>query len=426
MKKSMNIILMLTVLILASISVSAQTIKIPSINVSMINQDPDPVTPGRYVELRFKIFNNMYDTTAKNFEVMLDPKYPFSLDEGEEASKSLGDLPGYGNSRNSIIVKYKVRVDDNAIEGQNPITLKYRVDGSDWVSIDYNVDVQTIDANLAIVSVDTVPESIKPGDKATIKVKVKNMADSTMKDITMKLDLTFSSIVPAVTASDAVAAFSALPFAPLGSATEQKIDTLTAGEEKTFTYNLIAYSDAVSKVYKMPIQITYYDEMQTKYTKNDIIGVVVGAKPDLNVVIDETDIYMGKNYGTVTIKFINKGFTDIKFLNVKMEHTDLIDVLSTHEVYLGNVNSDDYETADFKVYIKDGKKEGTIDFPIIVEYRDANNNLYQETYNLPLEIIDPAKLGQSNTPNFWWIIIVLVVIVAAVFFFRRKKANKGK
>ncbi len=43
----MKIIAYILVLTLLSISVSAQSLEIPQVNVSFLNQDPDPVGPAR-------------------------------------------------------------------------------------------------------------------------------------------------------------------------------------------------------------------------------------------------------------------------------------------------------------------------------------------------------------------------------------------
>ncbi len=425
MKKVSVITILILVFALSLFSVAAQ--KAPAINITFMNQDPDPVGPGRYVELRFRVFNTMADTIAEDFQVLLDPSYPFFLDENEEALKNIGDLQATGNSKNAVVVKYKIRVDDKAVESNNPIRIKYKHSKIDWVSQEFNVDVRTLDANLGIAAVESIPESIKPGDEAAVKITVKNMADSTMHDITLKLDLTFSEFLDKTTlsASDSIIAFNAMPFVPVGSATEQKIYTLGSGEESTFTYNLIAYSDAASKVYKVPIVLTYYDESGTLYTKNDIIGIVVGAKPETSVILDESDLYAGKNSGVATVKIINKGFTDIKFLNVKAQSTDDFEILSVQEVYIGNVDSDDYETADFKIYLKkDNKQERSIDFPVTVEYRDSNNNFYSDSYKLKLQITNPDKLGVEKGGGAGIFIVILILAVIGFVIYRRRNRKK--
>ena len=426
MKTKLFLIIGLVTLLLLT-TVSAQ--EAPRINITMMNQDPDPVGPGEYMEIRFMIHNSRAGTEAANFQVELDPVYPFSLDPNEEAARNIGTLPALGSGGNIIIVKYKVRVDENAVEGTNPLKLKYKHDNTNWISREFDINIQTIDANLAIISVATDPIKIKPGEEAVVKIKVKNMADSTMKDITMKLDLTFSSFlsqVATLTATDSIIAFNSLPFAPLGSATEQKIYKLEPGEEKLFTYDLIAYSDAESRVYKVPVVITYYDELGTKYTKNDIIGLIVGTKPDISVLIDESELYVGKQSGAVVIRFINKGFSDVKFLNVKLQDSDEFELLSTSEVYVGNVDSDDYETAEFDIYLTNGafKRERTIDFPITIEYRDANNYLYTEDYQLQLIVLSPKKLGISQGSSVGTIFVVLLVVGVGFFFYRRRRKRK--
>ena len=66
---------------------------------------------------------------------------------------------------------------------------------------------------------------------------------------------------------------------------------------------------------------------------------------------------------------------DIKFLNVKLDKAEGYKVLSPYEVYIGNIDSDDYETADFKINVDKASKEKVI-LPLTIEYNDANNQEY--------------------------------------------------
>ncbi len=409
-------------------SVLSVDVKAPAINVTMISQDPDPVGPGEYFEARFKIYNSYGGTTAKNFQAMIEAKYPFSLDQSESPIRSIGDLPAIGDSGNVVVLKYKIRVDEDAVEGPNPISLKYKYDGIDWIGQEFNINVQTVDANLAISGVETIPDKIKPGKEATLNIKVKNMADSTMKDISLKLDLTYSDLLSsstAVTPKESINAFNSLPFAPISSATEQKIETLKPGEEHIFSYNIIAFSDALPKIYKVPIEINYYDELETRYSKKDVIGLIVGTEPDLSVAVEETDLYAGKKTGSVSIKFVNKGFSEIKFLDVKLGKSKEYEIISADEAYIGNIDSDDYETALFKLYLKGStKNEKTIELPLKIEYRDANNNLYNKELSLSLNILKPEKLGIKKK-SFPLAIVVLLALGIA-FAYKKRKAKKAK
>ena len=405
---------------------------IPVVEITLLNQDPDPVSPGDYVELRFKI-NVVGEAKAKDFVVELLPTYPFSLDPNEVAQRDIGDLTTTGNGEYSIRLKYKVRVDEDAVEGENPIQVRYRMGTSPWITESFDVNIQTVDATISIESVKTTPEVITPGENAKVAIKVKNIADSVMKDVTLKLDLTYASYINQVTTttlSDSLSKFDTIPFAPLGSATEKKVKTIKSGEEVLFTYDLVAYPEAESKVYKVPIEITYYDELETAYTKYDIIGLVVGSTPDISVVIESTDLLVGKKKGDVSIRFVNKGLSDIKFLNVKLDEAEDYEILSSKEVYLGNVDSDDYEAADYTLYLNkdvDPEFAGDIDLTLslLVEYKDANNKAYTKNVYLPLRIYNPKKLSNGNGSSPIGT-VALVVLFVVVLWFAVKKFKKAK
>ena len=99
MKKIILFVLITFVLLIASASAAVLTglmtswpIETDSImRVTMINQIPDPAEPGKYVDLRFK-FENNGSKAAENVEAEILPQYPFSLDPGTSAVKSLGSI----------------------------------------------------------------------------------------------------------------------------------------------------------------------------------------------------------------------------------------------------------------------------------------------------------------------------------------------
>jgi hypothetical protein len=71
------------------------------------------------------------------------------------------------------------------------------------------------------------------------------------------------------------------------------------------------------------------------------------------------------------------------------------------------------------------KTEKTVGLPVEVEYRDANNNLYKDTYDLKLKILSAEKLGKSGGDNTGIIIGgVIVLLVAGFIIFRKISAKK--
>ena len=75
--------------------------------------------------------------------------------------------------------------------------------------------------------------------------------------------------------------------------------------------------------------------------------------PEVSVILDKTDITQKKMTGTVTLKVINKGLSDIKFLNVILKTSDNYEILSTSDTtYVGNLQSDDYQSVDYIISLK--------------------------------------------------------------------------
>lgn len=382
-----------------------------SIRITLVSQEPDPAEPGEYVDIRFKV-ENKGSKNAEDITLELLPKYPFSLDPGIDAIKKIGSVHGRQIGDIGVIVKYKLRVDKDAVEGENELELRYKVEDSVWIELDqFIIDVQTHDAILSVSSVLSSMERIKPGGTTNVKISLKNMADSLIKDIKVMLDL------------------DSVPLAPIGSTNEKTIMKLDAKKESTVEFNLIAEADAESKVYKVPMEIYYLDELGVEYGKNSTIGLIIGGEPDISVVIASSEIYSSGKSGGIVIKFVNKGVMDLKFMNVQLRHTDDYEILSLDEVYIGNIDSDDYETAEFNLFVKP-TKASEINIPINMEYKGANNEDYSKNIVLDLKLYSAAqtkKLGLTKGNSFVGIVVVIIIIVVGLFVYRRwRKKKKAK
>lgn len=379
---------------------------------NLVNQIPDPAEPGKYVELRWKV-ENFGSKDAENVIVELLPEYPFSLDPGVNPVQKIGRVWGRQIGEEGVMTFYKVRVDKDAIEGNNQIKLRYSLDnGVSWLNLEpFNVRVRTQDAILAIEDVSSTFDMIKPGEVSTLKVKLRNLADSLLKDIKVELDV------------------DDVPFAPIGSTNEKTIKNLNSGEIKEVEFNLMAEAGADSNIYKVPLNVDYLDWSGNAYSKESTIGLVIGSEPDLMIGLDSSEIKSSGKTGNVVIKFTNKGLTDVKLLNVKLKQSNDYSIISNVEDYIGNIDSDDYETTEFKINVKKTDKE-KVPLKMELEYRDANNNLYTEDVSVDLKLYSKKQsqqLGLEKKSSATGIIIVLVIVAAGLFFYiryRKKKAAK--
>jgi hypothetical protein len=402
-----------------------------SIRVSMISQDPDPVAPGDYVELRWMV-TNYGSTPLENVEFRLVADYPFEF--LGPADKDLGTIQGHQKGEEGVVLYYRVRIDEDAAEGVNKLHLMYRHGSMEWSELDYfDVRVQSVDAAVIIEATRLEPERIVPGNTGTLNIKLKNLADSLMKNVNVKLDLTLETLPRSSTGAEASILYEALPFAPTSSSGEKQVQSIKPGASAILSFDLMAYPDAVSKVYKVPIILTYKDELENEFQKEAIVGVVVGAKPDIYVVIDSSDLVAGKKSGKVSFKFVNKGVTDVKFVDVVLEETEEYDVISNNEEYIGNIDSDDFESVDFTVYLKnniDAKQSSEVAFPLKITFKDANNIDYRESIDLNYQIYTAEQKGQAQSRSGLIIVLAIVVIIVGWIIYRRwekkRKAAKAK
>jgi len=95
-----------------------------SLSVSLLNQDPYPAVPGEYVKLVFQI-DGASDTDCGTIKIKVNEGYPFSLDQGVENEKSFQAGTYITNYKNTILVPYQVRIDSNALDGENPLEISY-------------------------------------------------------------------------------------------------------------------------------------------------------------------------------------------------------------------------------------------------------------------------------------------------------------
>ena len=417
-----GIMFMLSMLMIVN-TASAASNAFPQILISMINQEPDPVAPGSTVDVRFRI-ENEGSGMAPEVEVKIVPQYPFSFYGDEQEIKSIGSLEGGQDGNLGVREKWTLYVDPAAVAGENYIEFWYKFKGSVWTKTgDYAISVRTQNAVLTINEINVGQDKIIPGTKTNIEFVLENLAENNLKDVTLTLEILQSYVTStSVTTNE-------LPFTPIGSGNSKTIKSLSSGESKEISFDLFTDATAESKVYKVPYTLTYSDNSGANFTKEGIVGLIVEADPDISVNIDKTDIISAGSKGTIEIKFVNKGFSDIKFLDIRLDNGEQYTVLSNPEVYIGKLDSDDYETAEYELMI-DENVEGDLVLPLMVEYRGANGKLFQKEVPLDLKLYSGEELKQRSngkqSSGWMWAIIIAVVLIVGFYFYKKRKNSKKK
>jgi len=409
-KTKLSITVISIMLILASMAYGAVVADSPRLQVSLISQEPDPAEPGEVIDLRFKVENDG-GGVAEDILFEFVEEYPLSVYSGE-AQQEIGSLYALQKGEEGIIVLYKIKVDEDAVEKTYYQDIKYNVNGQ-WRTVEsFPIRVRTRDLVLSVESIETTPSEVAPGKESELSLTLRNNADSLIKDVKVNLDLSDDDT----------------PFAPSTSISEKQIAQINSKTAKIMKFDIVALPDAEGGIYKVPIEITYTDETGTSYSKEDIISLKVSSTPDLLFTIDSSEINAKKKQGEVVVKITNRGLTNIKLLSASIEESEGFEIMSEPEVYVGNIDSDDYETVEYELKIKTYEK--TIELPIEVNYRDSTNKQHKQSVNLELKTYSKGIVSTiiSGIIN---VVIILAIIVGMVFAFkwflkkRKKKKRQG-
>ncbi|MFH1065006.1 MAG: hypothetical protein V1734_00685 [Nanoarchaeota archaeon] len=392
-------------LLLSTMAAARQTVvtKASEMKIDLLRYDPSPVLPGDTTDVWFEIIN-LKDVPINDFTVKFVEDYPFKLVSDKTMYFTRLDAGG------KIQFKFTVQVNKNALEGANNVFIQYYSTTAGTITSE--PFVVTVKRLGSIVSTSIgVKESegeitrIAPGSIADVEVAIENTQDSVMKDVKVSMDLSATT----------------MPFAPAGMTTEQKIRQINPGSKETVTYKLVVLPDAAAGVYKIPLTIKYYDETGQLYNISDVIGIMVGAEPKISVALDSTELTKSTKTGKLVLKVVNYGTEDIKFARLMVDAGSGFSLLSSAETYIGNVDSDDYETAEFRVTVSSDK----FSMPVTLNYMDSNNKEYTEQQDVVITLYTPKELGIKSSST-WLYFVVLVVIIGAYIGYRKYKSRKQK
>ena len=95
-------------------------------------------------------------------------------------------------------------------------------------------------------------------------------------------------------------------------------------------------------------------------------------------------------------------------------------------MYIGNIDSDDYESAEFNLHVK-GTRDKSVQLPLRIEYRDSNNNEFKKDTILNLRLYsgsEAKKYGLVPASNPLKSILFLAIVLWGIWFYYKKKKNK--
>ncbi len=418
-----NVVLIVLFLsMVASVSAATYSSDRARVEITLVNQMPDPVEPGDTAEVRFRIENTGAEAIDNlKFEIM--PEFPFTLYEGNTI-KDLGSIDAYQTGEDAYVIKYTLKVSESAVSGDTNLKARYTLDeGDSYVELDdFEISINEYEPVVELVSAITIPEVAVPGEDIELKLIVKSLSSSQIRDVKLSLNIEDT-------------ATTTYYFAPIGSANEQVIETIGANQEKEVTFTLATSPDTPIDVEKIPLTMTYYDDEGTEYIKNYIVGVKMYEEPSYSFALEEKTIYKELQKGKVTFSIADIGKTNLNYLEIElMEQPLYYTILSNNKVYIGNLESDDFDTAGFEIYSEDSLA-GKLPLKVKIRYKDDYGKYFEQTEEINVELYNKQQLtkygletpaGAGMIINVMLLIIVTVFWVSMIMNLAKNKMPKGK
>ena len=93
-------------------------------DIKILNQDPYPALPGDYVKLVFQV-NGLENKGCGDVLFSLEENFPISFDPGVNNTYFVKSGTYVNDYTSSVLIKFKIKIDNSAIDGYNEIKRDY-------------------------------------------------------------------------------------------------------------------------------------------------------------------------------------------------------------------------------------------------------------------------------------------------------------
>jgi LPXTG-motif cell wall-anchored protein len=376
----------------------------PNLIIRELKYDPYPLESGKYVNLWIKI-DNYGSGNAEKVSCTIIPKYPFSLDSGENATQDIGMLPGM----ESAIIDYRIYVDAAAVEGNNGLDLECSP-SSDGVITKRTISLYVTSSvpEFAVGTVSSQPTKLLPDTEDNlIKIKIQNIGTGSADLVTAKLILP-EGITPTESYSN---------IANLG--------TIASGGVGEASFYLDIDSGLEPKDYLASLEIRYRDSngARSEY-KTQILEADISVRPAPTFEIESITttpepITQGDSIG-LNIVLKNTGSEEAKTVSFKLyKQNDQPFTLDEKYDFIGNIKPGETGQAGLKITVdndaalKNHLLEGEIRYLV-------GNDVFVVTKQIPVRV----ATAKASGINPLYIAAGLAVMILIGFYYVRRRKKK--
>jgi uncharacterized repeat protein (TIGR01451 family) len=234
------------------------------------------------------------------------------------------------------------------------------------------------------------------GKDGYVRIEIKNTLNDDAEDVSLSLQLANT------------------PFITIGSS-EESVDEILSDDEESFAFRIRASSSAKPGDYVLPYTLSYVGDNGSRQTKQGTLGVTIAGESDLTFTVSTDTPVVGEK-GKVTLKVINNGLADAKFVSVKLLPQGYT-LLSDSDIYIGTVSSDDFETVTADVIFSNDRPK----LSALISYKNFDNEDVSTTVTLPITVYTREKaieLGIVKKSYGTYYVGIVVVILVLWFIWR--------
>jgi len=252
------------------------------------------------------------------------------------------------------------------------------------------------------------PDPAEQGKIVEVRFKVENLGISTTEEVELEI---LPSYPFSLYSGDTVRKLGKLPASQTGA------DALIVDYKLKVDEGALGGDTEIELLVREGSSVRFYNDNQF------LIDVQEYTTPKLKAYIKENTILKPNTKGTITIELANVDVTDVKFLQFYLLPSEDYELISSSNyVYMGDVDSDDTESEDFEIFVKDAEE---VSIPVRVEYQDSNENNFEQEYNLSFKIYSSSELAKYGLKeNGYALYIVIIIAIIIIWYIWKRKKNK--
>ncbi len=375
------------------------------LKVLPVKYEPYPAEAGAYFDIWVKA-ENIGTQPVNNASIMLEPQFPFSLNPGADALKELGNLqPGQ-----QAVVQFKVRVDSDAVDGDNALRYSYRLEGAPWVTREYSITVDAKKADLRVGSLDSSPLRLVSDSRDNkLSIGVDNIGGAEAKSVLVRLSLP-GGLSPSNSYSN---------IANIGS--------IAKDSSKTVVFYVDVNKSAPAGDYAAMLELGYKSGTSGNILKKTL-PVTIPVKPSavfeiMSVSTDPAAVGQGAVDVELRVRLRNVGSKEAKSVSLKaFKAADQPFDFSEKSDYIGTLKEGAEGDAILKFSV--GEDAALKTYLVNIEVRSVeDSDVRLSEYTVPVKV---ELAGKEPNYNVFAVAGLAAVALCLVYVRKKNGAKKGK